>query len=71
MNAGWLAYEAALEANGKDYTAHMYEGVNHGFHNDPTPHYDDEAAKLAWQRTTDFFDDSRFQDLLRRMNFPP
>jgi carboxymethylenebutenolidase len=33
----------------------MYEGANHGFHNDTTPRYDEEAAKLAWQRTTDFF----------------
>ncbi len=55
MNEGWPAYEAALQANGKDYTAYMYEGANHGFHNDTTPRYDEEAAKLAWQRTTDFF----------------
>ena len=55
VNEGWPAYEAALKANGKNYTAHMYEGANHGFHNDTTPRYDEEAAKLAWQRTTDFF----------------
>jgi carboxymethylenebutenolidase len=55
VNEGWPAYEAALKANGKNYTAYMYEGANHGFHNDTTPRYDEEAAKLAWQRTTDFF----------------
>lgn len=55
INAGWPAYEAALEANGKTYTMHMYEGVNHGFHNDTTPRYDEAAATLAWQRTVDFF----------------
>jgi carboxymethylenebutenolidase len=55
VNAGWPAYEAALKANGIQYTAHMYEGTNHGFHNDTTPRYDEEAAKLAWQRTLDFF----------------
>jgi carboxymethylenebutenolidase len=33
----------------------MYEGANHGFHNDTTPRYDAAAAKLAWQRTLDFF----------------
>ncbi|RIJ50626.1 dienelactone hydrolase family protein [Maribellus luteus] len=55
VNAGWPAYEAALKANGKKYTAYMYEGVNHGFHNDTTPRYDEAAAKLAWQRTIDFF----------------
>jgi carboxymethylenebutenolidase len=56
VNAGWPAYEAALKANNKQYTAHMYEGVNHGFHNDTTPRYDEEAAKLAWQRTLAFFE---------------
>lgn len=55
INAGWPAYEEALKANGIKYTAHMYPGVNHGFHNDTTPRYDEEAAKLAWQRTIDFF----------------
>jgi carboxymethylenebutenolidase len=33
----------------------MYEGVNHGFHNDTTLRYDRAAAQLAWQRTLDFF----------------
>jgi carboxymethylenebutenolidase len=55
VNAGWPAYEAALKANNKQYTAHMYEETNHGFHNDTTPRYDEAAAKLAWQRTVDFF----------------
>jgi carboxymethylenebutenolidase len=55
INAGWPAYERALKDAGVDYTAHMYEGVNHGFHNDTTPRYDRAAAELAWQRTIDFF----------------
>ena len=55
INAGWPTYEAALKANGTTYTAHMYDGVNHGFHNDTTPRYDQDAATLAWQRTLDFF----------------
>ncbi len=55
VNAGWPAYEEALKANHVSYTAHVYEGVNHGFHNDTTPRYDEAAAKLAWQRTLDFF----------------
>ena len=54
VNAGWPAYEAALKANEVDYTAHFYEGTNHGFHNDTTPRYDEKAAKLAWQRTLEF-----------------
>jgi carboxymethylenebutenolidase len=55
VNAGWPAYEAALKANGRKYTAHVYENTEHGFHNDTTPRYDEAAAKLAWQRTLDFF----------------
>ncbi|MBI5283088.1 MAG: dienelactone hydrolase family protein [Candidatus Solibacter usitatus] len=55
VNAGWPAYEAALKANNIPHTAHMYEGTNHGFHNDTTPRYDEAAAKLAWQRTLDHF----------------
>jgi carboxymethylenebutenolidase len=55
VNAGWPAYEEALKANHVTYTVYIYEGVNHGFHNDTTPRYDEAAAKLAWQRTLDFF----------------
>ena len=55
INGGWPAYEEALKANNVRYTMHMYEGVNHGFHNDTTPRYDEKSAKLAWQRTLDFF----------------
>jgi len=55
INGGWPAYEEALKANRVTYTAYIYEGVNHGFHNDTTPRYDEAAAKLAWQRTLDFF----------------
>ena len=56
INNGWAAYEEALKAKKASYTAHMYEGTNHGFHNDTTPRYDEAAAKLAWQRTLDFFE---------------
>jgi len=55
INAGWPAYETALKANGVKYQAHFYPGTQHGFHNDTTPRYDEAAAKLAWQRTLDFF----------------
>jgi carboxymethylenebutenolidase len=55
INDGWPAYEEALKANKADYTMHMYENCNHGFHNDTTPRYDEAAAKLAWKRTVDFF----------------
>ncbi len=56
INKGWPEYEAALKAHGKEYTAHMYPNVNHGFHNDTTPRYDEAGAKLAWKRTIEFFD---------------
>jgi carboxymethylenebutenolidase len=55
ITAGWPAYEAALKENGKKYQGFVYEGVNHGFHNDTTPRYDKAAAELAWKRTIEFF----------------
>ncbi|MEP4032893.1 YghX family hydrolase [Roseibium polysiphoniae] len=55
INAGWPAYEEALKANGKTYEAYIYEDANHGFHNDTTPRYDEEKAKLAEERTIAFF----------------
>jgi carboxymethylenebutenolidase len=55
INKGWPDYEAALKAHGKEYTAHFYPDVNHGFHNDTTPRYDKAAAELAWSRTVEFF----------------
>lgn len=57
VNAGWPDYEAALKENNIEYTAHFYEGVNHGFHNNTTPRYDAKAANLAWERTIAFFKD--------------
>lgn len=56
VNEGWPAYEAALKENKKEYTVHMYPDVNHGFHNDSTPRFDQAAAELAWKRTIEFFD---------------
>src|SRR6476620_4332844 len=54
IDAGIPAYEAALKANNKTYTVQMYDGTQHGFHNDTTPRFDETAAKLAWTRTLDF-----------------
>src|SRR5829696_312509 len=55
INEGIAAYEAALKSNNKVYQVYMYEGKQHGFHNDTTPRYDAEAAKLGWARTLEFF----------------
>ena len=55
IDAGWPAWEAALKANGVSYEMHMYPNVNHGFHNDTTPRFDEAAAGLAWSRTLAFF----------------
>ena len=57
INAGWPAFEAALQSAGKQYTMHMYPDVNHGFHNDTTPRYDAAAARLAQERTIAFFNE--------------
>lgn len=56
INAGWPAFEEALKANKKVYEAYIYAGANHGFHNDSTPRYDEEKAKLAWGRTVAWFE---------------
>lgn len=55
INEGWPAYEQALKANNVTYQAYIYPGVNHGFHNDSTPRYDEAAATLAWDRTLSWF----------------
>src|ERR1035441_1969647 len=49
ITGGWAAYEAALKAAHVTCTGYIYEGANHGFHNDTTPRYDEKAAKLAWE----------------------
>ena len=55
ITGNWPAWEEALKANHVPYQGFVYEGANHGFHNDTTPRYDEAAAKLAWTRTIDFF----------------
>jgi carboxymethylenebutenolidase len=55
INEGWPAYEEALKAHGKTYEVYFYEGAQHGFHNDTTPRYDEDAAELAWERTLGWF----------------
>ena len=56
INAGIPAYEEALKKAGVKYELYMYEGANHAFHNDSAPNrYNEAAAKLAWQRTLDFY----------------
>lgn len=55
VNAGIEAYEKALKDSKKKYESFMYEGKQHGFHNDTTPRYDAESAKLSWERTLEFF----------------
>ena len=58
INAGIAAYEAALKANGKKYVVHIYPGTSHGFLNDTTPRYNEAAAKLAFSRTIQFFNEN-------------
>jgi carboxymethylenebutenolidase len=55
INAGWPAYQAALDAAKVRYSVYQPEGTQHGFHNDTTPRYDEAAAKEAWKRTLALF----------------
>src|SRR6185437_15256516 len=57
IDAGWPAWKEALDRNHVRYQEYTYPGVNHGFHNDTTPRYDEAAAKLAWSRTLAFFNE--------------
>jgi carboxymethylenebutenolidase len=55
ITSGWPTFDTALTANQVTHEGYVYKGANHGFHNDTTPRYDEAAAKLAWQRTLDWF----------------
>ena len=55
INAMWPDFEAALQAAGVNYERHLYPGTRHGFHNNSTPRYNEQAAQLAWERTVAFF----------------
>lgn len=55
INDRWPEYAAALKAAGVAHQGFIYPGTQHGFNNDTTPRFDEEAAKLAWSRTVEFF----------------
>ena len=56
INSGINDFVEELKKNNSQYESFMYEGVNHAFHNDTAPtRYNETAAKLAWQRTIEFF----------------
>ncbi len=55
VNASREDYRKALESHNKEFVMHTYEGTRHGFHNDSTPRYNEEQAKIAWERTITFF----------------
>ena len=57
INAGIPPFTAAMVEAGIPYTLHMYQDVNHAFHNDTNgARYDKAAADLSWQRTLEFLD---------------
>jgi len=55
INAMWPDYESALKKSNVSYEMHTYPGTQHGFHNNSTPRYQEDAAKLSWERTVAFF----------------
>lgn len=56
VNAGWPAYEAALKVAGVRHALYQPPETQHGFHNDTTPRYDEDAAREAWRRTIALFE---------------
>ena len=55
INASREEYRKALEENRKDFVMYTYQGTRHGFHNNSTPRYNEEQAKIAWERTMMLF----------------
>ncbi len=56
VNAGIPGFREALDKAGVRYELQTYEGAQHAFHNDTSEaRYDAAAAKLAWERTVEFF----------------
>jgi carboxymethylenebutenolidase len=56
INEGIPAFEEALKKAGIEYKIFMYEGAKHAFNNDSNPErYNEQAARLAWERTIGFF----------------
>ena len=55
INAQWEGFEAALKEHNVEYQRHFYPGTGHGFHNNSTKRYNEEAANLAWDRTVALF----------------
>lgn len=61
VNSAWPEYEKILQKNNVNYKAHIYKETQHGFHNDSTGRYNEEAAELAWTRTLAFFKEHLLQ----------
>ena len=55
VNVTQQGYREALKTNNKNFIMYAYEGTRHGFHNNSTPRYNEEQAKIAWERTVSFF----------------
>lgn len=56
VNKTGFPWRDALAAAARTVDSHLYPEVNHAFHNDTSAErYDAAAARLAWQRTLDFF----------------
>jgi carboxymethylenebutenolidase len=56
INAGWPAYEAALQQADVRYSLYQPADTQHGFNNDTTPRYDENAAREAWRRLLALFE---------------
>jgi carboxymethylenebutenolidase len=55
INEGIPAFEKALKEASVGYKVFMYEDTKHAFFNDTGTRYHEEASKLAWKRTIEFF----------------
>jgi len=56
VNSTRADYIETLEENGVEFESYTYANTMHGFHNYSTPRYNEQAAKLAWERTVAHLD---------------
>jgi len=57
INQGIPGFEQTLKAADVEYEMYMYEETRHAFFNDTGQRYNEEAAKLAWERTIAFLNE--------------
>lgn len=51
-------FERTMREAGKSFEHHVYPGAPHAFFNDTRPNYREDAARDAWRRVLEFFEET-------------